>query len=143
MVVNAKIINLKNDKNIFEAVSQAFPEIVEQSGTGFGQEIYVKNLTCVSNQDEDECQIIPFEGESIKIHTDGSNYPEDEVVQLKIQNIFNAIIQGGFKPTVTDIGDGIGIKQISLNFFDCARIEPKPSKPTDLIKPEFSCSYKK
>lgn len=134
---NAKTIDLSNDKNIFEAAAEAFPTAIEQVGNGFSREIYVKSLLCLSNQDEDECTVVTFDDQSIRLHSD-----DDQNSQAKISKLWKALVKGGVKTKTSHKEvDGIGVTTISLNKFDCARIEPKPSNPNDQIKVRYSSSY--
>src|SRR5689334_16192243 len=83
LAANAKSVDLGNDKAIFEATAEAFPSVVEQVGNGFSKEIYVQLLSCMSNQDEDECIILTFENQSIQLHSDDDQNAQSKIFKLR------------------------------------------------------------
>ena len=134
-LAKAKFVYLKNAKAIYEAAGQAFPAQLEQVGNGFTQEMSLRSLHCLSNQDEDYCEAETFGGPTVTLHSD-----DNVGAQKRLSALTGALRRGGAKFSTEQSPAG-PITSITLKGFDCARIEPKPSSPRDLIRPRYSCAY--
>lgn len=128
---------LKNAEHIFEAVYEAFPQEFEWIGNSFGREFSVRSFECMSNADEDQCEILTFDNRTVRLHADS-----DAAISAIISRVFAELKRGGVKPIIIGSG-GTRVVKISLKNFDIAYLEPKPQSPMDHPKTSYSASYEK